>query len=192
MSNYFPKRPLCAPLHTLSKLYDFPVGFVNPPPTLRLSIALFAVAEVWLLLDIGWFVLFHVFSSRYASVTIPKPTSGDRRWAKIGKIGRRRHRFWRIFWSDDAFFVEAPKLKVSLTDRPIFKSFEIGEASGDGHPMISRQSADGLRKFPFWYWWMVARSLGVNRPTITRQSVDDILSKNCLQTDAVYWPLSFG
>ena len=29
-----------------------------PPPHLRQSIALFAVAEVWLLLDIGWFVLF--------------------------------------------------------------------------------------------------------------------------------------
>ena len=40
--------------------YDVPVGFVNcnPPPILRLCIALFAVAEGWLLLDIGWFVLF--------------------------------------------------------------------------------------------------------------------------------------
>ena len=28
------------------------------PPHLRLCIALFAVAEGWLLLDIGWFVLF--------------------------------------------------------------------------------------------------------------------------------------
>ena len=31
MENYFPKRS-GAPLHTLSKLYDVPVGFVNPPP----------------------------------------------------------------------------------------------------------------------------------------------------------------
>ena len=31
MRNYFPKRPLGAPLHTLSKLYDVPVGFVTPP-----------------------------------------------------------------------------------------------------------------------------------------------------------------
>ena len=32
----------------------FPFGFVNtPPPILRLCIALFAVAEGWLLLDIG-------------------------------------------------------------------------------------------------------------------------------------------
>ena len=30
MRNYFPKRPSGAPLHTLSKLYDVPVGF-DPP-----------------------------------------------------------------------------------------------------------------------------------------------------------------
>ena len=28
--NYFPKRPSGAPFHTLSKLYDVPVGFVPP------------------------------------------------------------------------------------------------------------------------------------------------------------------
>ena len=32
MRNYFPKRPSGAPLHTLSKLYDVPVGFCTPPP----------------------------------------------------------------------------------------------------------------------------------------------------------------
>ena len=32
MRNYFPKRPSGAQLHTLSKLYDVPVGFVTPPP----------------------------------------------------------------------------------------------------------------------------------------------------------------
>ena len=58
MRNYFPKRPSGAPLHTLSKLYDVPVGYVPPPLILRLNIAYFAVAEGWLLLDIGWFVLF--------------------------------------------------------------------------------------------------------------------------------------
>ena len=31
MRNCFPKRPSGAPLHTLSKLYDVPVGFVTPP-----------------------------------------------------------------------------------------------------------------------------------------------------------------
>ena len=30
MKDYFPERSSCAPLHTLSKLYDFPVGFVHP------------------------------------------------------------------------------------------------------------------------------------------------------------------
>ena len=29
MRNYFPKRPSGAPLHTLSKLYDVPVGFTK-------------------------------------------------------------------------------------------------------------------------------------------------------------------
>ena len=37
----------------MSKLYDVPVGFVSPPPILRLGIVLIAVAEGWLLLDIG-------------------------------------------------------------------------------------------------------------------------------------------
>ena len=43
--NHFPKRPSGAPLHTLY------------PLLLRLCIALFVVAEGWLLLDIRWFVL---------------------------------------------------------------------------------------------------------------------------------------
>ena len=51
MRNYFLKRPRGAPLHTLSKLYVVPVGFVSR--ILRMGIALFAVAEGWLLLDIG-------------------------------------------------------------------------------------------------------------------------------------------
>ena len=32
MRNYFPKRPSGALIHTLSKLYDVPVGFLTPPP----------------------------------------------------------------------------------------------------------------------------------------------------------------
>ena len=31
MRNYFPQRPSGAPLHTLSKLYDVPIGFVPHP-----------------------------------------------------------------------------------------------------------------------------------------------------------------
>ena len=41
-------------MHTMSKLYDVPVGF---PPHLRQCIALFAVDERWMLLHIGWSVL---------------------------------------------------------------------------------------------------------------------------------------
>ena len=84
----------------------------------------------------------------------PNRRSADGRRAKFGKIGRRRpivggrrHRFWLNFWSADDFFVEAPKLKVSLTDPPIFIGFVIGEASGDNRPMIGQQSVDILKKF---------------------------------------------
>ena len=58
MRNYFPKLVgvysfvLCL---NQSKLYDVPVGFEAPPPHSRLYIALFAVAEGWLLLDIHFF-----------------------------------------------------------------------------------------------------------------------------------------
>ena len=41
MRNYFPKRPSGAPLHTLSKLYDVPVGFVPPPPNFEAEYCLF-------------------------------------------------------------------------------------------------------------------------------------------------------
>ena len=126
----------------------------------------------------------------------PNRRSADGRRAKFWKIGRRRpivgrhrHRFWLIFWSADDFFVEAPKLKVSLTDPPIFIGFVIGESSGDDRPMIGRQSADAWKKFSSWYRLEVARSLGVNRPTIARRSVDAILSKNHRQTDAGYRPM---
>ena len=121
----------------------------------------------------------------------PNRLSADGRRAKFWKIGRRRplvgrrrYRFWLNFWSADDFFVEAPKLKVSLTDPPIFIGFVIGEASGDGRPMIGRQSADVLKKFTSWYRPKVARSSGVNRPTIARRSVDEVLSKNRRQTEA--------
>ena len=57
--NNFPKRPSGALLHTMSKLYDFLVGFVTPPPPhSRQVFALVALAdraarEDWLFLDIG-------------------------------------------------------------------------------------------------------------------------------------------
>ena len=40
-TNYFPKRPSGAPLHTLSKIYDVPVGFVPPPPYFEAEFCLF-------------------------------------------------------------------------------------------------------------------------------------------------------
>ena len=57
---FFETSVRCAPHHTLSKLYDMPVGFVTSPPHLRQCLALFAVAEGWLLLNIIWFVLLYV------------------------------------------------------------------------------------------------------------------------------------
>ena len=55
MRNNFPKRPSGAPLHIFFTNYmntDVPVGVV-PRLCLRQCIALFAVAENWLLLESG-------------------------------------------------------------------------------------------------------------------------------------------
>ena len=49
----FPKWPSSAPLHTLSKLYNVSVSFVVNLSFEAVYFALFAVAEGWLLLDIG-------------------------------------------------------------------------------------------------------------------------------------------
>ena len=122
-----------------------------------------------------------------------RPTVGEQNFGKSGGrrpiVGRRRHRFWLIFWSADDFFVEAPKLKVSLTDPPIFIGFVIGETSGDDRPTvgrrfeeifimifgqrspdhrasIGRRSPDG-RPMPFYQ-----RIIGRQTPDIGRHSVD--------------------
>ena len=68
MRNYFPKRQLGTPLHNLSNIYILVEvsiyiivcsrWFYSLSPNLRQCIALYAVAKGWLLLDIGWFVLF--------------------------------------------------------------------------------------------------------------------------------------
>ena len=58
MRNNYPKRPSGEPPHTLSKLYDAPVGFVPPTSHLRQCLALIVVAEGRLFLGIGWFILF--------------------------------------------------------------------------------------------------------------------------------------
>ena len=73
------------PLHTFSKLYDVPVGFVSPPPPhLKQCIALFAVAERWLLLDIGLFVLF--FSAKVTHTSHTFQNKQERRLAMIMHI----------------------------------------------------------------------------------------------------------
>ena len=114
--------------------------------------------------------------------------SMSQKWENRETSDDCRHQFWQIIWSADDFFVEAPKLKVSLTDPPICMGFVIGEASGNGRPMIGWQSADFLKIVSSWYRLKVARSSGVNRPMIGRRSLDDILSKNRRQTDAGYRP----
>ena len=90
------------------------------------------------------------------------------RWSKsLNTSGDVGTNFGWFFWSADDFFVEAPKLKVSLSDPPIFRGFVVGDASGDGRPMIGRQSADFLKIFSSCCRPKVARSSGVNRPTIS-------------------------
>ena len=83
-------------------------------------------------------------SKRNTTVTLPKPTVGEQNFGKSGDIGTDFGCFF--FVGRRLFFVEAPKLKVLLTDPPIFRGFVIGEASGDGRPMIGRQSVDVLKK----------------------------------------------
>ena len=68
MRNYFPKRQSGTALHNLSNIYILVEvsiyiivcsrWFYSLSPHLRQFIALYAVAKGWLLLDIGWFVLF--------------------------------------------------------------------------------------------------------------------------------------
>ena len=75
---------------TLSKLYDVPVGFVSPL-LFRKCIAIFAVAEGWLLLDIGCFVLFlkmtqyackHI-KSMFESVMVQSPSEKNKATVSI-------------------------------------------------------------------------------------------------------------
>ena len=81
----------------------------------------------------------------------------------MGKSGDVGTDFGRFFGRPTTFFfVEAPKLKVSLTDQPIFRGFVIVEASGDGRPMMGRRFDD--------FFIMISAE---GRPIIGRQSADD-------------------
>ena len=76
MRNNFPKR---ASGCNLSKLYDVPIDCVTPPPPhLRQCISLYTVAEGWLSLDIGWFVLF----SRWFSMWLYILPSKNLNWTR--------------------------------------------------------------------------------------------------------------
>ena len=72
----------------------------------------------------------------FATVTLPKLTLGLRSLSSIGKIGRlsvNSRSTFRLIWAGfligRRFFVEAIKLKVLLTDPPIFRCFVIGYGS---------------------------------------------------------------
>ena len=95
-------------------------------------------------------------------------------------VGRCRHRFWLNFWSADDFFVETPKLKVSLTDPPIFIGFVIGEASGDGRPMIDRRLEEFCIMISVKGRQIIGRQSADDRQTVGRRG----LTKNRRQRDA--------
>ena len=67
-----------------------------PPLILRLNIAYFAVAEGWLLLDIGWFVLFLLVKSVTYTGLLFEPRQA--KWALHGQraSGKRAYSFWRL------------------------------------------------------------------------------------------------
>ena len=81
------------------------VGFEHPPPILRLNIAYFAVAEGWLLLDIGWFVLFlssqncfHILSKVFRN-TVKQPPRKVRVIIRCGS-------FDLVLGHDETYFVK--------------------------------------------------------------------------------------
>ena len=80
----------------------------------------------------------------------------------MGKSGDVRTDFGRNFLVSRRFFAKAANLKISLTNPPIFGGFVIGEASGDGRPMIGRHFED----------FFIKRS-AESRPIIGHQSADD-------------------
>ena len=72
MMNNFPKGPSGAPLHTLPKLYDVPVGFVNPPPSFW-SVHCFICGRIRV--AVAWYRMFllslhYLFSSAIKRVVV--------------------------------------------------------------------------------------------------------------------------
>ena len=148
--------------------------------------------------------LFWGFTSLYTTVTLPKPTvarqSVSKKWENRATSSDCRPTSAPNFWSADDFLVEAPKLKVPLTNPPIFMGFVIGEASGgglpddrptigqlfedfvimisaEGRPIIGRQSADDRKTVGRWHFIKKPsedrrRISAFIRPMITRLSAD--------------------
>ena len=130
--------------------------------------------------------------------------SVDGRWTgivKSGVVGRLSVDIgtnFVYFWSANDFIVEAPKLKVSPTDLPIFKSFVVGEApaiivwwstvsrrlfkeiymiSAVARPIIGRPLADYRQTVFRWHFIKEPsadrrQTSAVIRPMIARLSVD--------------------
>ena len=102
----------------------------------------------------------------------PNRRSPDGRWAKNGKIGRRRpivgrrrHRFWKIFWSGRRLFCRSTQVKSFLDRFADFQGFchrwSVGRWSPDDRPTIGRRFED--------FFIMI---LAEGRPIIGRQSAD--------------------
>ena len=68
-----------------------------PPPILRLNIAYFAVAEGWLLLDIGWFVLFSLRTCKVLQFEIGLFPTSACRWSF--KIPLKLYFTFQLFFS---------------------------------------------------------------------------------------------
>ena len=126
----------------------------------------------------------------------PNRRSPDGRWAKTGEIGRRRpivgrrrHRFWQIFWSADDCVCRSTQVKSFVDRSADFHGFchrwSVGRWSPDDRPTIGRLFED--------YFIMISaegRLIIIGRQSVDdRQTVDDILSKNRRQTDAGYQPM---
>ena len=141
----------------------------------------------------------------------PNRRSPDGRWAKIGKIGRRRpidgrhrHRFWLIFWSADKFFCRSTQVKSFVDRSADFQGFchrrSVGRWSPDdrptvgrlfeeifimlsaeGRPFIGRQSADDRQTIGRWHF---TKELSVDRLWISAVSRPMIAR---LSTDHKLW-----
>ena len=67
-------------------------------------------------------------SHRFILQSLPKPTVGQQNFRKSGDVGHDCRPTSASILAE--YLVEAPKLKVSLTDPQIFMGFAIGKASG--------------------------------------------------------------